>query len=857
MAVTAVKAAKEPGRAERPLAERLKDIGRIQQNGAGGKAERAAWAILAGDKARRQPTPSSAAERAECQSMIAKGLYLLADYGGAAAAAAKALSFAPGRIDLLCLKSGALRLWGRLEESEQAAREALALSPFSFDAADMLIAVLFEAGKPEAALQGAQEMVARQPRSSQAHVLLGRALTLHGRLEDAANAFKAALAADNPDSATVLGHLGNVHHDLCRHEEAEAYYRRALSFKPNAMPSVYGIVNTLKAAGKHAEAKAAFRKAAASLPRYADHFFDFLYPIRAAEVPSGPLDSRKAVLVFPPAEMPAIPLGITLLKAHAEKDTDYTITCLDLNQQMFRHIVDGMKAGATSVRFADQDDFLKAADLFLNGGTDFFDPLAYGQANDTLIKYFSLINETIRSRCKIATASGTPVPWFVQAYARQILEGGAKVIGFSIMFTEQMPFATMLARAVKQVRPDCVVVFGGGFFNDNGLESFLASHFVDYVCVHEGEGVFRSLMEALNGKGDPKDVGGIHYRDEATGKFVEVPNLIGLKHNEIPFAAVSDLDLKGYFMPEPVMPMISSRGCYWRRCTFCNHFASYATTYKTQSIDRVVTELEHHWKVNGIRHFTFVDEMISAARLKKLSEDIIERGLDINWYALAKPTPDFTADVFETMYKAGCKCIYWGLESGSERILAMMDKGNTAQSSSESLKLAAAAGIRNHCFLIIGFPTETKKDLIDTMALLHDAQDSVDKLIVNPFVLEKGTPIFDHPDQFGLTKVYDVRSLCNSEYVAYEAPKGTTTRDAAAIADRLRPAFFDKFSNRGTSFGVIRDHVIILYGAQEQRESMAADVPPVSEIMHLIDLANDGTPVEGTRTVIQPLWDRE
>jgi anaerobic magnesium-protoporphyrin IX monomethyl ester cyclase len=439
------------------------------------------------------------------------------------------------------------------------------------------------------------------------------------------------------------------------------------------------------------------------------------------------------------------------------------------------------------------------------------------------------------------------------AYARQILETGPKVVGFSIMYTEQLAVAVMLARAVKLLRPDALIVFGGGFFNEKNLAGFLGSNFVDYVCVHEGEAVFRALMDAVNGDGDPREVGGLYWRDPASGEFHETPNSFKLKHNEIPFADVSDLDIGNYFMPEPVMPMISSRGCYWRRCTFCNHFASYASTYKTQSIDRVVAELEHHRTVNGIRHFTFVDEMISAARLKKISEDIIARGLDIYWYALAKPTPDFTGEVFETMYKSGCRCIYWGLESGSERILQLMDKGNTAESSSQSLKLAAAAGIRNHCFLIVGFPTEKPRDLVDTLELLYDARASVDKLIVNPFVLEKGTPIFDYPDKFGLTKVYDVRSLCNSKYVDFEAPEDTTTQRAELLADRLRIAFFDKFSNRGQSFGTIRDHVIILYGAESERRSVATAVPPVKDVLPLIELPDDG-PVEGTTTVIYPLW---
>ena len=164
------------------------------------------------------------------------------------------------------------------------------------------------------------------------------------------------------------------------------------------------------------------------------------------------------------------------------------------------------------------------------------------------------------------------------------------------------------------------------------------------------------------------------------------------------------------------------------------------------------------------------------------------------------------------MYKTGCRSIYWGMESGSERLLAMMDKGNTVESSSNTLNRANKAGIRNHLFIIVGFPSETRAELEETVAFLYQHADTVDKVLASGYVLKKGTPIHDQLDRFGIKKIYTERSLCNSKILRYDSAKGLDSTLIHPMADYLQAKVFDLISPRGPYFGTPRNHIIIVYG---------------------------------------------
>jgi radical SAM superfamily enzyme YgiQ (UPF0313 family) len=192
---------------------------------------------------------------------------------------------------------------------------------------------------------------------------------------------------------------------------------------------------------------------------------------------------------------------------------------------------------------------------------------------------------------------------------------------------------------------------------------------VDYVVSGEGEG---PLMQLLAGGMNPTDVPGITYRQ--SGRIVTNPPAVEENLDLLGRADFSDLDLRSYYSPLPVLPIATSRGCYWRRCAFCVHYRSAGQTYRRCTVPGVVEQLKRHVE-NGVEHFALVDEMIAPAHFSQLAEGILDAGLRIRYYAMAKPVRQFDRDLLRKMRQSGCCYLLWGIESGAQRILDLMDKG--------------------------------------------------------------------------------------------------------------------------------------------------------------------------------------
>ena len=90
------------------------------------------------------------------------------------------------------------------------------------------------------------------------------------------------------------------------------------------------------------------------------------------------------------------------------------------------------------------------------------------------------------------------------------------------------------------------------------------------------------------------------------------------------------------------------------------------------------------------------------------------------------------------MYNAGCRFIYYGVESGSQKVLNSMRKGVVADTITKVLKATSDNGIWSHAYLLFGYPTETKEDLLETIDMVIDNNDSIDSYIIHPFILIKG-----------------------------------------------------------------------------------------------------------------------
>lgn len=517
-----------------------------------------------------------------------------------------------------------------------------------------------------------------------------------------------------------------------------------------------------------------------------------------------------ANLVFSPFAIPRLPLGIALLKSYVEKNSNFQVKCADLNTICHNALEDDIRnKGNIEMSDQDREAFLKAVDVLKNKNEDFFNQAVYDWAGSVFIDSFNKLKKLFSGECRKALGGKGTVPWFVQQYAALLLSNKPDVVGFSIMFTDQIYCSLLIAYILKAANKNIKIIFGGNS-SSSDYKIVLAYPFIDYVALNEGEITFLELLKALNGEKELEEVPNLVYRKNGAVK-INGPSMV-TNLNELPFPDFSDFDLNPCYCPEPVLPVLGSRGCYWRRCAFCVHYKNYFNRYRVTSIKRLVDELEHHID-NGIRYFDFVDEMIPPKRFKLLGEEIIRRQLHLNYSALAKPTADFTKDVLDVMYESGCTYIIWGVESGCQRVLDLMDKGTVVEDMSRVLRDSAHSGIKNHVFLIIGFPSETKEELKETMDFLYEIRNSIHSIHKGQFSLYKDSPVYENPEKFYITKMDTPDYSKNSTQcaIAYEVSQGIKHSELKLYSDFYTKNYLHHFTYFSENLNILRHHALLIY----------------------------------------------
>ena len=344
------------------------------------------------------------------------------------------------------------------------------------------------------------------------------------------------------------------------------------------------------------------------------------------------------------------------------------------------------------------------------------------------------------------------------------------------------------------------ILFGGSYISlisDNF--SKIVGNLVDYVIYNQGE---IALLELVKGA-SLENIPNLIYKKE--GELIRNKEVIVSDLNKLPFADFSDFDINNYFTPFPILPIVFSKGCYWKKCAFCVHHHSYSNTYKFKGIDHFTDELEHYNKKYGARHFYFVDEMISAAQFGKIAESITQRGLEIFYYALAKPTKDFSFDILDKIYNSGCRCLLLGVESGNQRVLDLMNKGTNIKDIEGFLRNSSKAGIKNCCFVIIGFPTETVVELRDTKRFLIRNGEFIELIFYGEFSLEKNSYVFLNSNKFGI-RIENPKGVGNN--FSYENLDGTVIDNS--VYDNAKK-FFSKINGDKQCFAYLRDIMLTYY----------------------------------------------
>ena len=341
---------------------------------------------------------------------------------------------------------------------------------------------------------------------------------------------------------------------------------------------------------------------------------------------------------------------------------------------------------------------------------------------------------------------------FAERACRSVAEDEPDLIGLSISAEDQIVPGLALAARLRATLEETHITIGGSIVSLWG-EILLHCHrlfeVVDSAVLLEGERPLLELCRALHEKAPLSSVPNLIYRENGRLEM----NAIGRPEDPqaLPVPDFDGLPLDKYFSPHLVLPILASRGCYWGKCTFCTHSHVYGGRYRPDGVDHLVDALAHLASRHDTSLFTFSDEALTPGQCRRLSIRLLERGLRINWLADIRADTQFRPNDFELMARAGCKALYIGMESASPRILTKMRKGTTPAVVSRVTRLSSEAGLWNHIYAIVGFPTETAAEFEKTAAYLYAHSDRIDSVGVNTCAVGRHSHLYAHPLQYGIT----------------------------------------------------------------------------------------------------------
>jgi radical SAM superfamily enzyme YgiQ (UPF0313 family) len=343
-----------------------------------------------------------------------------------------------------------------------------------------------------------------------------------------------------------------------------------------------------------------------------------------------------------------------------------------------------------------------------------------------------------RSYLDYAASVASADDGFVAFASRLIVANDSDVYGFGTICSSY-PLTIRIAEAVKLLRADSLVVLGGPQASVVDLETLTAFPFVDMILRGEAERSFPLLLEEIAGTRNLDKVDGLTYR----GIFIPQRNCNS--------RVIEDLDS----LPPPAYHLTDclaganraslelGRGCPFA-CKFCSTNDFFRRNFRLHSPGRMLHDMRAIAAHYAIRDFDLTHDMFTVDRRRVVAfcETLISAQENFTWACSAR-TDCVDQELLEIMALAGCTGIFLGVESGSQRIQAIIGKHLDPKWAESVVDAADRLGIRTTVSLIAGFPEETWDDVKDTMRMfMYSARHSRSNPQLNVLAPLAATPIY-------------------------------------------------------------------------------------------------------------------
>lgn len=344
---------------------------------------------------------------------------------------------------------------------------------------------------------------------------------------------------------------------------------------------------------------------------------------------------------------------------------------------------------------------------------------------------------------------------YIEACARKLLALQSPIIGFSTTF-HQTCCCLAIARRIKQEANPPVVVFGGANCEgEMGLQMLRSFSWIDYVCTREGDIAFPALVGRLLGGGDTASVPGILKQGQC--HELTTPELI-FDLDDLPVPDYSDyfsrvLQSSAALEVKPELLIESSRGCWWgakHHCTFCGLNGD-TMKYRSKSPRRVFDELMLLTQRHQVKKVDFVDNILDMRYVDTLFPMLAEANLPLELFFEVKA--NLKRSQIRMLRAGGVRTIQPGIESFSNDVLRLMQKGCTGLQNIQLLRWCAEEQITVAWNLLAGFPGESPSEYARQAALLPLLTHLQPPSSCSPIRLDRFSPLFTKAAQAGLKRV--------------------------------------------------------------------------------------------------------
>jgi len=442
------------------------------------------------------------------------------------------------------------------------------------------------------------------------------------------------------------------------------------------------------------------------------------------------MNNHKKILLalFPYWEILIPPMGISCLKSDLQQE-GYEVKTVDANvEKQFKTIHDDyFRHFSTFVPAEKQGNFYNLGkDVLRNHLMAHLHRHRTSEHNYLelikMIIYKTFYCEANSRQVRRLDQSAAEFFRCLEAYILELLEAEKpSVLGISI-FRGTIPASIFAAKIAKKKYPHLLTVGGGGSFADqlalgsSNLDFFLQEtrDYIDKIIIGEGELLFRRLL-----RGELPESQQVYTLRDIKGLTLDISNA--------PAPDFSDFEIKNY----PNLGVYASRSCPFQ-CSFCSETLQWGN-FRKKRMSRVVDEMVELSSTYQRQLFLMCDSLLNPV-IDELSEELVRRDVSLYWDGYFRVDRE-TGKLEKTQLwrRAGFYRARLGVESGSQKILDLMDKRITVDQIRTAVSSLAHTGIKTTTYWLIGYPGETDRDFQDTLDLISELKDDIYEAWANVF----------------------------------------------------------------------------------------------------------------------------